>query len=170
MHTTTFSPRVILLAAALALPSACSRDAAAGEEDSAPPSASVGAEQAAQGSLSVEVTGLRNADGAVHGYLYASADGFPNNFSKAVAHTKSGNISGSRASLDFAALAPGEYAVFVFHDENGDGKLDKNLIGLPQEGIGVSNLQLDKPKRPRWSAAKFEVRGPTTQGIALRYL
>jgi uncharacterized protein (DUF2141 family) len=171
MHTIKSIFQVVPLAAILGLSGACSREAAAGEDDvPAAQTASPSAEGQARGSLGVEVSGLRNAEGAVHGYLYASADGFPNDFPKAVAHTKSGGLSGNQASLRFADLEPGEYAVFVFHDEDGDGVLDKNLIGLPQEGIGVSNLKLDKPQRPKWSAAKFEIRGPTTQRISLRYL
>ena len=36
-------------------------------------------------------------------------------------------------------LPPGAYAIKLFHDANGNGKLDSNLLGLPQEGYGFSN-------------------------------
>ena len=34
---------------------------------------------------------------------------------------------------------PGIYAATAYHDENDNGKFDKNRAGLPVEGFGVSN-------------------------------
>jgi len=39
----------------------------------------------------------------------------------------------------FPGVAPGRYAVSVFHDENSNGKMDTNFIGIPREGVGASN-------------------------------
>jgi uncharacterized protein (DUF2141 family) len=36
-------------------------------------------------------------------------------------------------------LDPGPYAIILFHDENGNGKLDKNALGVPTEPYGFSN-------------------------------
>jgi uncharacterized protein (DUF2141 family) len=36
-------------------------------------------------------------------------------------------------------IPPGTYAVQVFQDENDNLAIDRNLIGLPKEGIGFSN-------------------------------
>lgn len=40
----------------------------------------------------------------------------------------------------------GEYALMVYHDENENGRIDKNFIGIPTEIIGFSNRY--KPKGP----------------------
>ena len=48
----------------------------------------------------------------------------------------------------------GEYAISIFHDVNGNEKLDRNFIGIPKEGVGSSNdaagsfgpPSYDKPK------------------------
>ena len=40
----------------------------------------------------------------------------------------------------------GEYALMVYHDENENGRLDKNFIGIPTEPLGFSNRY--KPKGP----------------------
>jgi uncharacterized protein (DUF2141 family) len=37
------------------------------------------------------------------------------------------------------SLPAGQYAVQVVHDENGNGKLDTNFMGIPSEGYGYSN-------------------------------
>ena len=44
-------------------------------------------------------------------------------------------------------LEPGDYAVAIYHDENGNGQLDKRLFGIPKEPYGFSNNY-----RPRLSA------------------
>ncbi|WOI57746.1 DUF2141 domain-containing protein [Palleronia sp. LCG004] len=41
-------------------------------------------------------------------------------------------------------VPPGEYAVQAFHDENRNGKIDRNLLGRPTEGMAFSR---DAPMR-----------------------
>ena len=36
-------------------------------------------------------------------------------------------------------VPPGDYVLMVHHDENNNGKLDKNFIGIPREPVGFSN-------------------------------
>jgi len=89
--------------------------------------------------IHVQIDGLRNDKGKVVCSLYASADGFPKDADKAKAHT-SAAITDKRAVCDFAGIAPNAtYAVSVFHDENANGKLDTNFMGMPREGVGASN-------------------------------
>ena len=53
-----------------------------------------------------------------------------------------------------ADVAPGEYALLVHHDENGNGRIDRNFIGIPREPIGFSNRY--RPKGPpSYSRAAF---------------
>jgi uncharacterized protein (DUF2141 family) len=54
----------------------------------------------------------------------------------------------------------GDYAVAIFHDENGNGKMDKNLLGIPVEAYGFSNNQRVTFGPPQWEAVKFAVRSP----------
>jgi uncharacterized protein (DUF2141 family) len=39
----------------------------------------------------------------------------------------------------FNNLEAGRYAIILFHDENGNGRLDKNFWGVPTEPYGFSN-------------------------------
>jgi uncharacterized protein (DUF2141 family) len=41
--------------------------------------------------------------------------------------------------VSFGSLRPGTYAVAVLHDENENGKMDFNFLGMPLEGYGFSN-------------------------------
>jgi uncharacterized protein (DUF2141 family) len=63
---------------------------------------------------------------------------------------------GTTATFVFKGLKPGAYAVLVTHDENGNGTLDSNMIGMPIEAYGFSN----NPKvmrKPTWDEARFDV-------------
>ena len=63
---------------------------------------------------------------------------------------------GEAATFVFKDLAPGAYAVLVTHDENGNGKLDSNMIGMPVEAYGFSNNP-NVMRKPTWDEARFEV-------------
>ncbi len=65
------------------------------------------------------------------------------------------------------ALPPGEYAIRVMHDKNGNGELDSNFVGIPKEPWAFSNNATGKFGPPKWQAAKFALDGESTQAIAL---
>jgi len=48
-------------------------------------------------------------------------------------------VSNNTAKVSFTALSPKGYAFVLFHDENGNGKLDTNFLGIPTEGYAFSN-------------------------------
>ena len=71
----------------------------------------------------------------------------------------------------FTNLKPGTYAAAAFHDENSDKKINSNLLGIPKEGIGVSNNVKGRFGPPKFDDAKFTFSQPTqTITIALTYL
>ena len=53
-------------------------------------------------------------------------------------------------SLDY-----GEYAIRVFHDENKNGELDTDFLGIPDEDYGYSNDASGFFGPPSWEKAKF---------------
>ena len=54
-------------------------------------------------------------------------------------------------------LPYGEYAVMLYHDQNGNGKMDKNWIGLPLEPYGFSNNARPRLGAPSFRRVKFPV-------------
>ena len=56
-------------------------------------------------------------------------------------------------------VAPGDYAVSVFHDENSNGKLDRNFMGMPKEGVGKSNDAAGHFGPPKYDDARFSYKG-----------
>ena len=108
--------------------------------------------------IRVEIEGLRNDKGQVVCALFSSAEGFPRNEDKAVAHLKR-DIAHGQAFCEFPDIAAGTYAVSVFHDENSNGKLDTNFMGIPREGVGASNNAAGHFGPPKFSAAAFQFSG-----------
>ena len=104
------------------------------------------------------VVGLRNNKGQVFCALYASAEGFPKDRQKAIRRDTS-SISDKKASCEFSLIEPGTYAVSVFHDENSNGKLDTNFLGIPREGVGASNDARGHMGPPKFDAAHFQFSG-----------
>src|SRR6201987_5198824 len=121
-------------------------------------SAPLEAQSAATASLTVRVTGARNAKGKIRVALFRDSKGFPNDASQAV-HTHAANIDPQTLSAQvvFADLRTGLYAVSVFHDENMNEKLDKNFMGMPKEGYGASNNPKKKIGPPNFDEAKFQL-------------
>ncbi len=120
----------------------------------------LGAQSSDTATLTVHVTGARNAKGKIRAALFQSAEGFPNDASRAI-HTQGADIDPqtSSAQIVFTDLPTGVYAVSVFHDENMNEKLDKNFVGAPKEGYGASNNPKKRMGPPSFEETKFELTG-----------
>jgi uncharacterized protein (DUF2141 family) len=116
------------------------------------------AQQPGQNTIRVQIDALRSDKGQVLCALYSSADGYPKSGEKAVAQVKSA-IANKHAQCDFTGFAPGTYAVALFHDENSNGKLDSNFMGIPREGTGASNNANGRMGPPRFDDAAFQFKG-----------
>jgi uncharacterized protein (DUF2141 family) len=69
------------------------------------------------------------------------------------------------------APAPGAYAVAVYHDENDDGRFNRNGLGLPSEGFGLSNNPSTFLGKPPLKSVRFHVTGGDNAiQVRLRYL
>ncbi len=110
------------------------------------------AESAARTSAELRVTihGFRSATGTVLIGLYdsqapferaiemAGDTGFTNDPDRVAGAALRANAALTSTAV-FTDLPPGRYAIIVFHDENGSGKLDKNILGVPLQPYGFSN-------------------------------
>ena len=72
-----------------------------------------------------------------------------------------GQATAGTVELRIRNVKPGTYAIAVFHDVNGNGKLDRNFIGLPNEPYGFSN-DVGRRGPPNFDAARIVVREPAT--------
>lgn len=120
--------------------------------------------------LTVVVDGVRNHNSQVCMRIFSGAPGFPFNDTSEI---QSGctQITGSIVTKKFYGLKPGTYAVAVLDDENGDHKLHRDLLGIPQEGFGVSNNPTVSVKTgaPKFKDASFLLKQDTTIRILMKY-
>jgi len=119
--------------------------------------------------ISVHVGPLRSSKGSLACRLHGSAAGFPRSGTGLV--SKRVKVAGTSARCVFENVSPGTYAVVVLHDENDNGRCDKNLLGVPLEGYGVSNNRTYALSAPVWHESKFVVESGKARALAisLRY-
>jgi uncharacterized protein (DUF2141 family) len=111
------------------------------------------------GDLTVTIDGIGDDHGSVLGALYNSETTFMNQ-PAAKAWLKLKAASG-QVQYVFHNLPAGKYALSVFHDENDNGKLDRNDLGVPTEGYGFSNDAQGVGGPPKWGQAAFDFDGPS---------
>jgi len=103
--------------------------------------------------LNIQVNGLASVEGRLVVRIYNSADGFPKDEDKANV-TREYQITAANMWLTYGQLAPGEYAIVVFHDKNSNGILDTNFLGIPKEAIGASG---NKKGYPTFRKSRFDI-------------
>jgi outer membrane protein len=64
-------------------------------------------------------------------------------------------------------LPSGEYALVVYQDENSNGQLDKNFIGIPREPLGFSNSYWPQGP-PAFTRAAFRLEEGETKTIDIK--
>ncbi len=147
----------------------------------------------AENDLKIDVSGLRNYKGRVVLAIWAANDQtshFPDDAQVQFRDERPGDepcdfpkVSVCRRTIDnlqhltvsytFRNLPEGDYAVFVFHDENGNGVFDKGLFRRPLEGHGYSQVLPDDLNpfgaNIGFYKARFALGAPKTIVIGLRY-
>lgn len=103
--------------------------------------------------LKVEVQNVRVLKGTVYITLYRPGKDFPGGNS---VDDKQINVGGKSVQALFW-VEPGDYAIAVYHDENGNGKMDKRMFGIPKEPYGFSNNFRPLMSAPRFSDCQFSV-------------
>lgn len=75
-------------------------------------------------------------------------------------------VDGETVSMTFTNLPAGDYAIRMYHDENGDGEMNANAFGMPTEPFAFSNNAVGTMGPAPWSKAKFTVSSDTVQNIS----
>lgn len=102
-------------------------------------------------SLTIRIDDVSNADGTLEVALFDTAGTF---LRKPVTAAREKAVKGS-TTVVLKDLPAGEYAYAIFHDANGNGKMDKNMMGIPTEDYAFSNNALGKMGPPTFDDAKF---------------
>jgi uncharacterized protein (DUF2141 family) len=101
----------------------------------------------------VVVTGVRNAQGQVR-VAICSRDRF---LQPECQHVDQAPARTGEVTVRIQNVPPGTWAAQAFHDEDGDGKIGTNLLGLPTEGLGFSNDARFRFGPPSFDDAAFQL-------------
>ena len=115
------------------------------------------------GTLSVQVTNVRNAKGVIHVDLCPQAQFLKDG---CVLSGDAPARSGMTTVL-VTGVPAGRYAAQAFHDENRNRKVDRALFGIPKEGVGFSRDAPIRMSPPKWDDARFDFAGGR-QAITLK--
>ena len=117
-------------------------------------------------SLTVNVAGFSDNVGKSYIALYRPKDLWPEVNKQFIGKVVS--ISGQTSTAKFDNLEGGTYAVAVFHDRNNNGKLDKNMLGIPVERYGFSNNARETFSAPSFKSASVELMKDRTISIYVK--
>ena len=120
----------------------------------------------AQHTLTVEVSDIRSNKGTIMIALFKGALGFPKDDSKAI-HKAKVTVKNNKAIITFTNLPSGDYAFALFHDENNNNEINKNMFGIPSEGYGFSTNFKPTISAPNFDQAHFKIEGNTVQKIKI---
>jgi uncharacterized protein (DUF2141 family) len=122
----------------------------------------------ASSSAEIRVAGLRNTHGRIQICLTRNPRHFPDCAKDPSALTRT--VPASAPTAVFDNVAPGTYAVALFHDENGNRKLDKSL-GMPREGFGFSRNPKIRMGPPKFAESSVAITsGSARIDIRIKYL
>ena len=122
--------------------------------------------QTTMATLTVEVSGIEVKKGKVYVAIFRESDDFP---------TVSGKFKGILIDATdetvkgvFSQIPPGTYAIACFHDVNNNGKMDKNVLGIPSEIYGFSNNARERFNAPSFKSASFGLKEARKMSIQLK--
>ncbi|RDY60040.1 DUF2141 domain-containing protein [Flagellimonas nanhaiensis] len=108
-----------------------------------------------QNKISVHVNNVDSKLGQVNVAVYDSDDSFLT--FDGVLKTESAPAEKGMVTLVIEDLPVGEYALAVFHDENGNDKLDTNWLGIPKERVAFSKAKMRTFGPPKYKECAFKV-------------
>ncbi len=117
--------------------------------------------------LSVEVRGFKQLEGVIQLGLFSNEESFLETGSEF--RTAEVAVDSSTTIIVLEGLPYGQYAISLYHDQDSDGCIDKNFLGIPAEPYGISNDAWHRFSAPKWDEAAFVLKSDTTIVINLRH-
>lgn len=111
--------------------------------------------------LTLQITKIRSNKGKILLQLYDAK--------KALIFSASEPIDEHQCLFPISQLKSGKYAIRYFHDENGNGILDTNWLGIPTEGYGFSNNAVSMFGAPPFEDRLFTAYSHQTIALTIKY-
>lgn len=120
------------------------------------------------GKLSAHISHAHNDQGEVRCGLFNNPEGWRKE--DQALRTIAAPLQGGKAVCEFSDVPPGEYAVAVFHAEQGETKVAYGFLGQPKQGVGFTNNPSITFGAPGFETALVKVGDePLVVSIELKY-
>ncbi|MBX2875782.1 MAG: DUF2141 domain-containing protein [Saprospiraceae bacterium] len=109
--------------------------------------------QGNQGQISLEIENIKQARGVMRIGVYADED----SYLKKPLYFQSLPVSSTNLlTVRLKDIPFGTYAISLYHDRNGNGKLDSNWMRIPKEPYGFSRNPATTFGPPKFQKAAFK--------------
>ena len=108
------------------------------------------------GRIIVNISGFPSSDGFAMVALNNSEESYKGGEAAAIAKTKT-MVVDQKAQVVFTSLPYGWYGISLYHDENNNGEMDKNAMGIPKEANGFSNNAKGFFGKPSYKKVMFQL-------------
>lgn len=108
--------------------------------------------------IKIEIIGLKNTKGQIMISINRGPEGWPEeNF---IEQRFISDFTSPNFTVVFENFSYGNYAVGVLHDEDKNGEMTSNFIGMPKEPFGFTRDYKVVFRAPKYEEANFEVDQP----------
>lgn len=106
--------------------------------------------------VEITVTGIRNTNGYIAIGVFRDNETFQKEEAFLKNRFPKTGISDGELKVSIT-LEPGIYGISLLDDENSNGEMEYNFLGMPKEGFGFSDFYLKGITRPKFDDFKFSL-------------
>jgi uncharacterized protein (DUF2141 family) len=117
--------------------------------------------------VEVIITGIRSEKGQIVIGVFKDDESFQKEESFMEKRFVKSGISNREMRVQFS-LETGTYGLSLLDDENSNGKMEFNFLGIPKEGFGFSDYYHKGIKKPKFDSYKFSITKDQTKRITIR--
>jgi uncharacterized protein (DUF2141 family) len=117
--------------------------------------------------VKVIITDIRSEKGQIVIGVFKDDESFQKEESFMEKRFVKSGISNREMRVQFS-LEPGIYGLSLLDDENSNGKMEYNFLGIPKEGFGFSDYYHKGIKKPKFDSYKFSINKDQTKRITIR--
>ena len=121
--------------------------------------------------MTITIHNIRSANGKISVSVFANEEEFKANKPSYTQVFDKTNLKNKTCTVSMEYKS-GTYGLSVYDDENDNGKMDYNFLGIPKEGFGLSNYQIKGLSRPAFKDFSFPLKNNENKAVTveLKYL
>ncbi len=108
------------------------------------------------GDLTIHLSGIKGSEGDIRVAIFNSPESYDK---RSPIYSTAFATMCCEMQFTFKDIPDGDYALKLYHDKNGNGKLDKGLFGIPKEHYAFSNNVRHAMRAASFEEALFTISG-----------